>query len=52
MVAVQYHEGPFPPEQRIDWPRLIPPIGPASAALARYDGMLAAIPNSEVLLDR
>ena len=50
MLAVQYHEGQFPPEQRIDWPKLIPQIGPASAALARYDGMLAAIPNSDVLL--
>ncbi len=50
MAAVHYHEGGFPPEDRIEWPRLIPFIGPAAAALARYDGMLAAIPNPEVLL--
>jgi Fic family protein len=46
---VLYHEGGFPPN-KIDWERLIPLIGPASAALARYDGILTALPNAEVLL--
>jgi len=46
---VQYHYGKFPPTD-IDWSRLIPLIGPANAALARYDGTLAAIPNASVLL--
>jgi Fic family protein len=46
---VGYHRGKFPPAQ-LDWPRLIPLIGPANAALARYDGLLAAIPNADVLL--
>ncbi|HUT72140.1 MAG TPA: Fic/DOC family N-terminal domain-containing protein [Desulfatiglandales bacterium] len=46
---VQYHEGHFPPK-RIEWERLISLIGPASAALARYDGTLAAVPNAAVLL--
>jgi len=46
---VQYHYGNFPPAN-IDWTRLIPLIGPASAALARYDGTLVAIPNASVLL--
>jgi Fic family protein len=46
---VQYHEGDFPPK-RIEWERLIPLIGPANAALARYDGTLAAISNSALLL--
>ena len=46
---VQYHEGGFPPKQ-LDWERLVPLIGPANAALARYDGMLAAVPNPTVLL--
>ena len=46
---VQYHEGGFPPKQ-INWERLIPLIGPANAALARYDGTLAAVPNAAVLL--
>lgn len=34
----------------LDWSRLIPLIGPASAGLARYDGLLSAIPNAQVLL--
>jgi Fic family protein len=46
---VHYHEGGFPPK-RIDWEQLIPLIGPASAALARYDGTLAAVPNAALLL--
>ncbi len=49
MTAVHYHTGHFPP-QNIQWERLIPLIGPASASLARYDGMLEAITNPEVLL--
>jgi len=49
MAAVAYHEGGFPPAA-LDWSRLIPRLGPAAAALARYDGMLAAVPNPGVLL--
>lgn len=49
MGAVKYHDGKFPPG-RLDWERLIPLIGPANAALARYDGILQAIPNAAVLL--
>ena len=49
MNAVKYHDGKFPPAQ-LDWTRLIPFIGPANAALARYDGVLSALPNAEVLL--
>ena len=45
---VSYHMGKFPP-QDLDWSRLIPLLGPASAALARYDGLLSAIPNATVL---
>jgi len=41
MVSVAYHAGRFPPA-RLDWPRLIPLLGPASGAVARYDGMVAA----------
>ena len=43
MAAVYYHTDRFPPDDRLDWPRLVPFIGPATAAVARYDGMLAAI---------
>ena len=50
MAAVHYHEGRFPPESRLDWLALIPLIGPAVAALARYDGTLGAVPNPRVLL--
>ena len=48
---VHYHLGQFPPaSDQLDWPRLVPLIGPANAALARYDGLVAAIPNASVLL--
>ena len=49
MSAVQYHAGIFPP-QTLDWEKLIPLVGPASAAVARYDGVLSAVPNATVLL--
>lgn len=49
MPPVPYHEGRFPPAE-LDWRRLIPLLGPAAAAVARYDGMLAAVPNPDVLL--
>ena len=48
-TPVRYHDGKFPPEN-LDWTVLVPFIGPAVAALARYDGMLAAVPNPDVLL--
>lgn len=46
---VQYHAGQFPPRQ-LQWEKLIPLLGPTAAAVARYDGVLAAVPNSSVLL--
>lgn len=49
MPPVHYHIGRFPPED-LDWPKLIPLIGPTMAAVARYDGTLAAIPNPRILL--
>lgn len=48
-MAVAYHLGGFPPSE-LDWPALIPLLGPTSAAVARYDGTLSAIPNASVLL--
>jgi len=48
-TPVRYHLGKFPPKT-LDWARLIPLIGPANAGLARYDGLLTAIPNAHVLL--
>ena len=49
MPAVQYHVGRFPPKE-LDWPRLLPLVGPANAAVARYEGVLHGIPNANVLL--
>lgn len=46
---VYYHLGKFPPAE-LDWKRLVPLIGKANAGLARYDGLLSAIPNASVLL--
>lgn len=46
---ILYHYDQFPPKT-LDWEKLIPLIGPASAAIARYDGILSAIPNAAVLL--
>ncbi len=47
--AVDYHYGKFPPEA-IDYGRLAPHIGAATAAIARYDGVLDSLINSEILL--
>ena len=48
-MPVEYHRGAFPPTA-LDWNALIPLIGPTAAAVARYDGVLAAIPNPALLL--
>lgn len=48
-MPVEYQVGAFPP-QNLDWAALAPLIGPASAGLGRYDGLLHSIPNAEVLL--
>ena len=50
MPPVYYHTDRFPPEDQLEWRKLIPYIGPAVSALARYDGTLATIPNPSVLL--
>lgn len=39
MSAVNYHYGEFPPRE-LEWPKLIPYLGPAYAAVAKYDGLL------------
>ena len=48
-MPVSYHSGRFPP-QDLDWRVLVPLLGPTAAAIARYDGTLAAVPNPDVLL--
>lgn len=47
--AIDYHYGQFPPAN-IDYSRLVRWVSAASAALARYDGMLRSLHDSEVLL--
>ncbi|MBA7481049.1 hypothetical protein ES707_16517 [subsurface metagenome] len=49
MTVAPYVPEPLPPEG-IDWERHIPQIASANRALARYDGILQAIPNPELLL--
>jgi Fic family protein len=45
---------PFVPDQlpidKLDWQHLMPIVGQANRALARYDGILLGIPSPEVLL--
>ena len=50
MPPVHYRPGAFPPQDCLDWTQLLPLIGPASASVARYDGLLAAMPNPSNLL--
>ena len=38
------------PLHDLDWRQLLPLVGKANAALARYDGLLAGIPNPAVML--
>lgn len=38
------------PIKKLDWESLIPPIGMAQAAVARFDGILQAMVNPELLL--
>jgi len=38
MSASKDHVDRFPPRD-LDWPRLLPLIGPANAAVARYEGV-------------
>lgn len=49
-MATHYRKGGFPPEDRIDWSAVVPLIGPAVAAVARYDGALSTIPDARLLL--
>lgn len=50
MAAVHYHDGTFPPNGNLEWERLVPLLGPAAGAVARYDGALGTISNPAVLL--
>ena len=47
--AVSYHTGAFPPAS-LDYAQVLEPLLKATDALARYDQMLKAMHNSEILL--
>ncbi|MCA3562432.1 MAG: Fic family protein [Aestuariivirga sp.] len=47
--AVTYHYGKFPPSE-LNYAQLARQIGAASSAVARYDGVLRSLKNSEILL--
>ena len=49
MPPVHYHSGGFPPRD-LDWSVLIPLVGPANRALARYDTLLKSVPDPDLLL--
>jgi Fic family protein len=50
MPPVHYRPRAFPPQDSLDWTQLIPLVGPAHEAVARYDGLLAAMKNPDNLL--
>ena len=50
MPPAHYRTDGFPPEDRLDWRRLAPLIGPAATAVARYDWLLATVSNPRALL--
>ncbi len=51
MSPVRYYHGKFPPpNSEIDWDQLVPLLGPTATALGEFNGLLTAIPNSDVLL--
>jgi len=47
--AVDYHYGAFPPE-KLDYEQLVEPLLQSTTSLTRYDQMLGAMQNSEILL--
>ena len=51
MGPVHYHASDFPPRD-IDWKRLVPRLNPTATAVARYDGMLAAVPTRTCRADQ
>ncbi len=48
-MPVKYQSHGFPPK-KLDFQRLLPYIINAHRAVARFDGLLAAIPNADILL--
>ena len=50
MPATATYRDPQLPPKNLDWAALAPLLGPASAAVARYDGALKWMPNPDMLL--
>lgn len=50
MTPVRYHSGAFPPDLRQSFTALLPLVTEAHHALGKYDGMLEAVLNPNVLL--
>ncbi len=50
MAPVHYHQGAFPPTERLDRRRLEDSLAWASLSLGRYDNALVKMPNSKMLL--
>lgn len=48
-VPIYYRAGGFPPSE-LNWSNLITLVGKANAAVARYEGLLSAIPNASALM--
>lgn len=49
IMTVHYNLGSFPPKT-LDWKLLVPLVGQAHAALSRYDGLMSASPNPDLML--
>ena len=49
MTPIRYHSDQFPPQHH-DYAKLVRYISDAQQALGRYDGMLNAIPNPDILI--
>jgi len=48
--TVCYHQGGFPPAERLNWRRLAPSLTQAALALGHYANTLGTVPNARVLL--
>ena len=49
MAPVHYHQGAFPPTERLDWQQLAPFVASTSLEIGRYANALDNLPNTYVL---
>ncbi len=50
LKTVYYHQGGFPPNERLDWRQLAPTLTQTALALGHYANTLGTVPNARVLL--